>query len=91
MTDINYNRKGKDSDYMKEYKKKRIVDKGISKEDREKNNQYMKSYSARKKVLNKVLRLLFQSFMTLSLKGHCIFVLAVTKCSTNIVYFRLVI
>ena len=36
MTDINYNRKGKDSDYMKEYKNKRIVDKGISKEDREK-------------------------------------------------------
>ena len=33
MTDINYNRKRQDSDYIKEYKKKRIVDKGISKED----------------------------------------------------------
>lgn len=36
--DINYNRKRKSSDYMKEYKKKRKQKKGISKEEREKNN-----------------------------------------------------
>lgn len=36
---------------MKEYKKKRKAEKGISKEEREKNNQYLKSYRARKKSI----------------------------------------
>ena len=34
---------------MKEYEQKRKVEKGISNEEREKNNQYMKSYRAKKK------------------------------------------
>ena len=45
---------------MKENGQKRKAEKGISNEEREKNNQYMKSYRAEKKISSSG----FQSFMT---------------------------
>lgn len=56
----NRNRKRKNSVYMKENGQKRKAEKGISNEEREKNNQYMKSYRAKKKISSSG----FQSFMT---------------------------
>ena len=45
---------------MKENRQKRKAEKGISNEEREKNNQYMKSYQTKKKISS----FGFQSFMT---------------------------
>lgn len=56
----NCNCKRKNSVYMKENRQKRKAEKGISNEEREKNNQYMKSYQTKKKISS----FGFQSFMT---------------------------